>query len=175
MIVGNYYPYLKPRYVALFSGIALIGLALSLYPTWQMAAWLADVLNISPNDSVSDHENAWLWFTGSLLIAIANLLLCICIGSILISWLNGWSKEQALDYLVRGRFPEHWYKSADDLNMLVRNYCESKPSKELKEADIHIRYGKYKSARDIFMAELPRNPTNKDLRKIVALLQEKEG
>jgi len=104
------YQLVKLRYKFFFAGIIILGIVISIYPTMQISPWLANALNYDMQQPARDSLSGIFWSLGFLVTGLVNIALCSSIVIVLVSKINGWNLNQAMDIFVRNKYPRHWFK-----------------------------------------------------------------
>lgn len=102
---------LKYKYSLFGLFFVLTSIAISSYPIWIIATWLAEYLGVAENVPVKDQENGWLWFLLFITEAISIFLSIYTILGITYSIAVGWSKEVYLNIFWKSIYPFHWQKN----------------------------------------------------------------
>ncbi len=69
-----------------------------------------EVLSIPEEAPVKDQKYGWLWFT---LVVIEGAIIffgLFALMSFLLAKVLGWSKDTYIGILIKGEYPQHWYK-----------------------------------------------------------------
>ena len=106
---GNY-ANIKPKYWLLSVLFVWLCIAVTAYPAWDVALWLAEVLQIDPDAPIKDQENGWLWVGLFLGEAIITFLAVYLLLSILFAILGRWSRETYIGVFWKNKHPDDWEK-----------------------------------------------------------------
>ena len=102
---------LKYKYSLFGLFFVLTSIAISGYPIWVVAMWLAEYLGVPENVPVKDQENGWLWFFLFIIEAVSIFIAIYAILGKTYSILVGWPKGVYSNIFWKSIYPFHWQKN----------------------------------------------------------------
>lgn len=105
---------LKFKYKAPIIVALLFGYGVAAALSYGFSIWLARVLDIPPQTSLSDQSHGWLWCLLFLVCFILAVFSCCCGMLILLTrhWAKRhcWSREQARKAVLIAWLPGNWFR-----------------------------------------------------------------
>ena len=102
---------LKYKYSLFGLFFVLTSIALSGYPIWVVAMWLAEYLGVPENVPVKEQENGLLWGFLFIIEAVSIFVAIYIILGKTYSIFVGWSKEVYSNIFWKSIYPFHWQKN----------------------------------------------------------------
>jgi hypothetical protein len=101
-------PRVKRKYLLFGFFFVMVCAAISAYPIWLIADWLAVELNILDGEPVKEQANGLLWLILFIMETIIILLVSYGVLGLLCSIVAGWSKQSYINIFWKRKLPIHW-------------------------------------------------------------------